>query len=144
MARPSDFDYWGNGVENGWSYETLRHYHDRSRCNFSHSSLENLDNNISSTHKCNEPLVKVTTIDSTKFELAQAFVQAGKLLRVTNEDSEFNMVENTIFNGQRWSTFHGYLQPAMGRPNLHILPNTTVLKVSYFHIIFSKYNYLLR
>lgn len=62
-------------------------------------------------------------------ELVKAVLGAGKSLK--NEGANFLIASDTLNDGSRWSTYHAYLQRAWNRKNLHILPNTLVMKVQF-------------
>ncbi|CAL4107045.1 unnamed protein product, partial [Meganyctiphanes norvegica] len=82
--------------------------------------------------QCYDPPIRTVTADS---QITQAFLQAGKELGLPvgnlNEDIDYGVMaaETTVFKGRRWSTAKGYLRPALGRSNLHVLLHTRVIKV---------------
>lgn len=59
--------------------------------------------------------------------LTKAFVLAEESLKLDNVSLGKAMY--TAKKGNRWSTYHAYLQKAWNRKNLHILMNTLVTKV---------------
>ena len=62
--------------------------------------------------------------------LGEAFMNAGEEVSSSFKGLKFSTAQSTIFKGQRWSSLDGYLRPALGRPNLHVLLNAKVNKVS--------------
>ncbi|XP_042227977.1 neither inactivation nor afterpotential protein G-like [Homarus americanus] len=82
--------------------------------------------------QCYHPPVRVHTAAST---LTDTFLAAGKELGLPvgnlNDDIDYGVMaaETTVFKGRRWSTATGYLRPALGRPNLHVLLHTHVTKI---------------
>ncbi|XP_067009537.2 neither inactivation nor afterpotential protein G [Anabrus simplex] len=74
-------------------------------------------------------LLHLTQADPEDSALTQAFLEAARILRTAGEKLDFAPAQNTIHRGQRWSSIHAYLRPALGRPNLHVLLDTLVTKV---------------
>jgi choline dehydrogenase-like flavoprotein len=67
-------------------------------------------------------------------ELTRVFVTGGYELGAlprAGETSErvFRGSRSSVYDGRRWSSLESYLRPALGRPNLHVMLNTHVVKV---------------
>ncbi|MPC96534.1 Glucose dehydrogenase [FAD, quinone] [Portunus trituberculatus] len=82
--------------------------------------------------QCYDPPIRTKTASST---LTSTFLEAGKELGLPvgnlNDDIDYGVMaaRTTVFKGRRWSSFTGYLKPALGRPNLHVMLHTQVTKV---------------
>ena len=72
----------------------------------------------------------VIEVDTNESALGNAFVKASEELSSLFQSVKFLTAQSTIFKGQRWSSLDGYLRPVLGRPNLHVLLNAEVKKVS--------------
>lgn len=89
--------------------------------------------------QCPSALTKLTQVNATESPLAQAFLDAGSVLkhpvknlnrwRIGQSSAAFMAAQNAIYRGRRWSTYQSHLIGAMKRPNLHVLSHTTVTKV---------------
>lgn len=79
------------------------------------------------------------TVERAPFRtpLGEAFVAAGETLGYPRGDynghlqTRFDVPQGTVQNGKRVSTSKAFLHTARYRPNLHILTNAKVLKVSF-------------
>ncbi|XP_068203990.1 neither inactivation nor afterpotential protein G-like [Palaemon carinicauda] len=82
--------------------------------------------------QCYDPPLRITKANST---LSYVFLEAGKELGLPvgslNDDIDYGLMaaETNVYRGNRWSSVKGYLRPAMGRPNLHVLLNAHTSKV---------------
>ncbi|XP_069942721.1 L-sorbose 1-dehydrogenase-like isoform X2 [Cherax quadricarinatus] len=82
--------------------------------------------------QCYHPALRVHTSDSI---LSDTFLDAGRELGLPvgnlNDDIDHGVMaaETMVYKGQRWSTAAGYLRPALGRPNLHVLLHSHVNKI---------------
>ncbi|XP_064108127.1 neither inactivation nor afterpotential protein G-like isoform X1 [Macrobrachium nipponense] len=82
--------------------------------------------------QCYDPPLRVTTANST---LSYVFLEAGKELGLPvgnlNDDIDYGLMaaQTNVYRGNRWSSVKGYLRPALGRPNLHVLVNAHATKV---------------
>ncbi|KAJ9586647.1 hypothetical protein L9F63_019749 [Diploptera punctata] len=134
----SDFVRWEEGGVTGWKYEQIRPYMMRMLgVEYNCSCLNNYRSILMAAaghHHCqtikvkDRPIMHVSEVDDDS-ELGKAFLKAGEELSSIFEAVKFSTVKSTIFKGQRWSSLDGYLRPALGRPNLHVLLNTQVNKV---------------
>jgi choline dehydrogenase-like flavoprotein len=75
------------------------------------------------------PLMHISHEDIGNSVLGKVFIEAGRELAVTFKNLSFSTAKSTVFKGRRWSSLDGYLRPALGRPNLHVLLNTQVTRV---------------
>jgi choline dehydrogenase-like flavoprotein len=75
------------------------------------------------------PLMHISHVDVGNSVLGKAFIEAGHELSVTFKNLSFSAAHNTVFKGRRWSSLDGYLRPALGRHNLHVLLKTQVTRV---------------
>ncbi|XP_034234999.1 glucose dehydrogenase [FAD, quinone]-like [Thrips palmi] len=67
---------------------------------------------------------------------AAAFAEAGVPPRLDiNARGQLghSVIQTTAAGGERWSTYRGYLQPALGRPNLRAITYATVTEVLFHH-----------
>ncbi|XP_068203989.1 L-sorbose 1-dehydrogenase-like [Palaemon carinicauda] len=158
-GSPQDFDSWENehGAV-GWGFAEMKKYANKAECwrlrpklfkeqcnpDPSKKNLPKECKNATShgerdhvrqrqdAVQCYDPALRYVTADS---ELAQTFVAAGKELDLPtgnlNDDIDYGFMaaQSTVHRGVRWSSARGYLRPALGRPNLHVLINTQVTKV---------------
>lgn len=82
--------------------------------------------------QCYDPPLRVRTSDSP---LTEAFLSAGKELGLPvgnlNDDIDYGVMaaQTTVYKGRRWGPTRGYLRPAMGRHNLHVLLHTQVTRL---------------
>lgn len=65
---------------------------------------------------------------SDQDELYKAFKQASAILK--DKYTSFRRTTATVNDGRRHGTLDGYLKPAMGRKNLHVLLRTQAVSVS--------------
>ncbi|KAK7072954.1 hypothetical protein SK128_018785, partial [Halocaridina rubra] len=156
-GSPQDFDAWESeyGVK-GWSFSEMKKFANmaecwrlrpklfKDQCSFDPSQKEQrgkgCDSESSGGHirqpqdavQCYDPPLRITTADS---ELTQVFLTAGKELGLPvgnlNDDIDYGVMaaQTNIYRGKRWSAAKGYLRPALGRSNLHVLVNTQVTRV---------------
>jgi choline dehydrogenase len=115
-GNPLDYDTWAQFGNRGWSYESVLPYFRKS---------ENFEPGGDGTRGRGGPL-NVANLRETA-ELADAFIDAAvaegfpRNPDYNNGDQEgFGYLQATQKDGRRWSTARAYLDPAKGRPNLHI------------------------
>ncbi|XP_050069065.1 neither inactivation nor afterpotential protein G [Anopheles maculipalpis] len=70
----------------------------------------------------------ITEVDPRESLLAKVFTEAPREL---GQQYHFKPARYTIHNGIRWSSYHAYLRPAFGRPNLSILTSSLVAKILF-------------
>ncbi|XP_033607228.1 glucose dehydrogenase [FAD, quinone] [Cryptotermes secundus] len=76
-----------------------------------------------------QPLMHISHVDVGNSVLGKVFIEAGHELAVTFKNLSFSTAHSTVFKGRRWSSLDGYLRPALGRRNLHVLLKTQVTRV---------------
>lgn len=76
-----------------------------------------------------QPLMHISHVDVGNSVLGKVFIEAGHELAVTFKNLSFSTAHSTVFKGRRWSSLDGYLRPALGRHNLHVLLKTQVTRV---------------
>jgi len=128
--RGHAFDYDGWAQRPGlahWSYAHCLPYF--MRC-------ENRLQGADDYHGCGGPLA--VTTPSMRNPLFHAFVEAAQqagyaYTRDMNgfRQEGFGPMDQTTLGGRRWSTMRAYLRPAMGRPNLRVLPRCLALRVVF-------------
>ena len=116
-----DFDHWEESGAKGWSYADVLPYYKRQE-NW-HDGGHGGDPNWRGT---DGPLH--VTRGPRENPLFQAFVDAGKQAgyEVTGDyngekQEGFGPMEQTVWNGRRWSAANAYLKPALKRPNVEII-----------------------
>jgi choline dehydrogenase len=124
-GHATDYDNWAYMGNPGWDYETVLPYFKKS---------EDFDGGETEFHGVGGPL-RVTT-DYEKHPTTQAIVEACQQWGLPlNED--YNGADNAGVNyaqmntrdGQRESSAVAFLRPALERPNLSLLTNSSVQKV---------------
>jgi len=126
---PEDYDAWATDEGcAGWSYADVRPYFVRSEGN---------DTFAGEHHGIDGPQ-RVSS--GTPHPLTRAFVraaqQAGLPFRAdfnAGEQAGVGFYQTFTRDGKRCSTAVGYLKPALSRPNLSLLTDTTVLRVVIEH-----------
>ena len=124
---PMDFDHWRNLGNPGWGWEDVLPYFKR---------LEDHVLGPSPLHGSGGPLT-VSAQTSTN-PITQAFIRAAVACG-HRPNHDFNgaqldgvgLYHTTIRNGERCSTAKAYLEPAMGRPNLHVIEGARALQIHF-------------
>ena len=112
-----DFDHWAKSGAAGWSYADVLPYFKR---------MENSHGGEAGWRGTSGPLnVQRGRRDNPLFH---AFVDAGKQagFEVTDDyngskQEGFGAMEQTIYQGRRWSTANAYLRPALKRKNVNLV-----------------------
>ena len=115
-GNPKDFDAWEASGAEGWSGRHVQPYFRR---------LENVEGADPDIRGTAGPM-RITRPDQAH-PLDQAFMasamEAG-FSRTSDcngrQQEGFGPMEQTIWNGRRWSTANAYLKPALGRENLSV------------------------
>uniref|UniRef100_A0A8W8J5B5 Glucose-methanol-choline oxidoreductase N-terminal domain-containing protein n=1 Tax=Magallana gigas TaxID=29159 RepID=A0A8W8J5B5_MAGGI len=122
-----DFDGWAREGCEGWSYKDVLPYFIISEDN----RIPRLKN--SAYHGTGGPLV---VSDSMATPLPDRVYRRGmeelgyKTVDCNGESQTgFCFGQETVGNGERWSTAKAFLRPAMNRPNLHVSTNSYVTKI---------------
>ncbi len=116
-----DYDYWADNGATGWSFADVLPYFKRMET--WHCSGVNDDRNWRGT----SGPVHVTR-GRQKNPLYQAFLLSGKEAGYETTDDYngqkqegFGVLEQTIFDGRRWSSANAYLKPALTRKNVKLV-----------------------
>ncbi|MBH5396277.1 GMC family oxidoreductase N-terminal domain-containing protein [Bradyrhizobium sp. CNPSo 4010] len=124
-GQPLDYDGWDQLGNRGWSYGDVLPYFKKS---------ENYEGRGDDSRGKDGPLI-VSDIRE-RHVLCDAVIEAAKASGFPrNEDYNngeqegFGYFQATIKNGQRWSAARAFLDPARGRPNLHIETNALVSRI---------------
>ncbi|MBS0558896.1 MAG: choline dehydrogenase [Proteobacteria bacterium] len=115
-GNPLDFNTWSQLGNRGWSYDSVLPYFRKS---------ENFEPGGDETRGRGGPLNVANMIE--RHEILDALIDAAEAEGwprnpdYNNGKQEgFGYYQVTQKNGQRWSTARAFLDPARGRPNLHI------------------------
>ncbi|MBA8841610.1 choline dehydrogenase [Ochrobactrum sp. RH2CCR150] len=112
-----DYDFWSESGAQGWAYADVLPYFKR---------MENAQGGQEGWRGTDGPLhVQRGKRDNPLFH---AFVEAGHEagFEVTEDyngekQEGFGPMEQTIYNGRRWSAANAYLKPALKRPNVQLV-----------------------
>ncbi|XP_069680583.1 glucose dehydrogenase [FAD, quinone]-like [Periplaneta americana] len=123
-----DFDHWEALGNTDWGYEKVLHYFKK----FERMDIPQYANDTK-YHSTKGSI----PIDYAPFHtpLATAFIEAGKLKGYANNDynaenqTSFSYSQTVIMNGARVSANKAFLEPAMGRKNLHVMKWSSVTKI---------------
>ncbi|CAB3220578.1 unnamed protein product [Arctia plantaginis] len=126
-GRPEEWDRIASAGNYGWSYREVLKYYKKSE----RAHLEGLEGSPyrGTNGEMDIEFVKYRT------PLIEAFLQAGRILGSPTTDYNspeqlgFGHVQANIKSGKRLSAAKVFLRPNKKRPNLHILPLTTVTRV---------------
>ncbi len=124
-GHASDYDDWAVQGAAGWSWNEVLPYFRRA---------ENNERGASPLHATGGPLNVADLRSPNPF--ARLFVEAAKHAGLP-ANADFNGSEQegvgfyqvTQKNGERWNAARAYLHPAMQRPNLAVLTDTTALRI---------------
>lgn len=116
-----DYDFWSDSGASGWGYADVLPYFKRME-NWHHSDLGG-----DATWRGKDGPLHISR-GARQNPLYDAFVRAGgeagfELTEDYNGHKQegFGVMEQTIFNGQRWSSANAYLRPALKRKNVTLL-----------------------
>lgn len=126
-GNKNDYDRWSAAGNPGWSWDEVLPYFKRSE----RSSLNSLSN--SRSHSRNGWL----NVEWNRFRtpLAEGFIKAHKSLGIdeidynSGEQLGVSFLQANTNKGKRHSAYKAFLEPILGRQNLHIMVNTRVTKV---------------
>lgn len=112
-----DFDHWAEVGATGWGFADVQPYFKR---------MENAASGDDGWRGRDGPLY--VQRGQRKNPLYEAFVEAGRQAGFETTDDYngakqegFAAMEQTIFNGRRWSTANAYLRPALKRQNVKLV-----------------------
>ncbi|XP_029851198.2 glucose dehydrogenase [FAD, quinone] [Ixodes scapularis] len=126
-GSPRDYDSWEEQGAVGWSWADVRPYFLRSEHNRDPDIARNGHHNVGG------PLSVMRAPYATP--LASAFVEAGVHLGYPARDinagqlTGFMIPQGTLLDGRRHSTRRAFLDPVLGRDNLHIAVFSHATKV---------------
>ena len=117
-GHAKDFDGWAESGAKGWSYADVQPYFERAET--SHGGAEGEGRGTDGPlHISRGPRHN---------PLFDAFILAGRQagFEVTDDynglkQEGFGAMEQTVWNGRRWSAANAYLKPALKRPNLRMM-----------------------
>lgn len=116
-GQREDFDGWSQHGARGWSFDDVLPYFKR---------VESFAGGDPALRGRDGPLSIVRVTETNP--LADAFIAAGEQAGFPrNPDYNgasqdgFGYYQVTQKNGRRWSAYDGYLRPALGRSNLHVI-----------------------
>jgi choline dehydrogenase len=120
-----DYDEWQRMGATGWSYADVLPYF---------QTLETFNQNgncdLSPARRGTDGPIGVET-NSDFPDLYDAFIQASEQMGITDHDlnkripQKEGVIQHAMRNGVRSSTWRAYLLPAMDRPNLDIVLNSS-------------------
>ena len=124
---PMDYDHWRNLGNPGWGWGDVLPYFKR---------LEDHVLGPSDLHGTGGPLT--ISAQNSPNPITQAFIHAAMACG-HRHNPDFNgaqqdgvgLYHTTIRNGERCSTAKAYLEPAMGRPNLHVIEGARALQIHF-------------
>lgn len=126
---PVIFDRWAQQGLSGWSFSDVLPW------------FRKLENNSYSQHpmRGRDGPIRITDLKARDPDkLSEAFIAGCRGIGIP-ETVDYNAtsyegvryLEQTAWNGRRWSTAVGYLKEARNRPNLEILTSTRALRVLF-------------
>ncbi len=122
-----DFDTWAQFGNRGWGYADVLPYFKRLE--------RRVDDKADPTYRGGEGPLTVTDIDWIH-PLCEAFIEGATTLGIPrNPDYNAGLQEGvsysqrTIYKGRRMSAARAFLNPAKGRPNLHVRTNAHCTKI---------------
>ncbi|XP_049952888.1 neither inactivation nor afterpotential protein G-like isoform X2 [Schistocerca serialis cubense] len=130
LGHPNDFKHWEENGAKGWGLSSMQAYLEKLEGTCM-PTTRGIKNGIchKTTEKMQSQTIPLNTVDPEEMKLADAFLNAGKELELPSGEINFNLIQSTIHKGERWSSLHGYLLPALGQTNLEVLLNTAVSKI---------------
>lgn len=126
-GNPADYNDWEASGNPGWKWNDVLPYFKKSEDN---RQIEEVD----SEHHSTGGLLPVSKFPYNP-PISKAILQGAEELGFKIQDlngannTGFMIAQTTSKNGIRYSAARAFLRPATGRPNLHILVNTTATKV---------------
>ena len=125
-GQPLDYDTWAQMGCRGWSWRDVAPLFTR---------MENFVDGDGSNGRGTDGPLKVSTVpdENPLYDaIFKAAVAAGfKLNPDYNSEDQEGVVktQTSIYKGRRMSVAHCYIEPAMKRPNLHVVTNAMTLRV---------------
>jgi choline dehydrogenase len=135
-GHPGDFDAWAAGGAKGWSYDDVLPYFARSEDLAPPDPPEGvvIDDEA---HGTGGPLG--VSVRAPRTVAAEQFVRAAEAAGIPAGDYNgrdrggprgvASLFQTTTRDGKRSSTYHAFLEPVLGRPNLTVITHALVEKV---------------
>lgn len=126
-GNPADYDDWEASGNPGWKWSDVLPYFKKSEDNIQ------IDE-VGSEYHAKGGLLPVSRFPYNP-PITKAILQGAEELGYKIQDlngannTGFMIAQTTNKNGIRYSSARAFLRPAIKRPNLHVLVNTTVTKV---------------
>ena len=121
-----DYDHWANMGADGWNYASVLPYFKRMESWDAGGPFPDAGPGDPDWRGKDGPLH--VSRGKRDIPLHQAFVNAGRQAGFEMTDDYngqkqegFGPMEQTVHNGQRWSTANAYLKPALKRPNVDMI-----------------------
>lgn len=121
-----DYDHWANMGADGWNYASVLPYFKRMESWDAGGPFPDAGPGDPDWRGKDGPLH--VSRGKRDIPLHQAFVNAGRQAGFEMTDDYngqkqegFGPMEQTVHNGQRWSTANAYLKPALKRPNVDMV-----------------------
>ncbi len=134
-GHPGDFDAWADGGATGWAYDDVLPYFKKSEgIQPSGDIVVDAD-----AHNTEGPLG--VSVRTPVIGAAQQFVSAAAAAGIPTgdyngrdrggPDGVASLFQTTTKDGKRSSTFHAFLEPAMGRDNLTVITHAHVRRILF-------------
>ena len=125
-GHAKDYDHWADLGAKGWNYASVLPYFKRMENWHAGGPFPDAGLGDPDWRGTNGPLH--ISRGKRNIPLHQAFVTAGSQagFELTDDyngqkQEGFGPMEQTVHNGQRWSTANAYLKPALKRPNIDLV-----------------------
>ena len=129
-GQRADYDHWAQLGNQGWAYDDVLGYFQKSEQRVSTDARED-----DAFHGTDGPL-HVSDIHE-RHPLCEAFIQGAEALGIPRnpdynglEQEGVGYYQRTIKQGRRWSAYHAFLKPILGRKNLTLFTQTHVSKIT--------------
>jgi choline dehydrogenase len=128
-GHPLDYDDWATAGNTGWSAREVLPYFLRTENNadLGNSPLHGVRGEIHVSH--------IPNPNALNADFAAAFAELGEFPPCTDftgsNPEGYGLRQATIHRGRRDSTASALLEPALTRPNLHLLTRTQVARVCF-------------
>ncbi|XP_033761494.1 uncharacterized GMC-type oxidoreductase Mb1310-like [Pecten maximus] len=125
-GSPEIFNQWAEKGARGWSYNEVEQYFERMEDVRLHEP-----HNKGKRGKCGPVRVTQNKISIFRDLFGNASLELGYRRMSCNEgvDEGYCALQINTKSGERWNTAKAYLAPVMGRKNLDVLTDSTVVKI---------------
>ena len=126
-GNPADFDRWQEEGAAGWSYADVLPYFKKAETRAEGGDAwRGGDGPLHTTYgRLANPLYRAFVDAAVEAGYAETTDLNGR------RQEGFGRLDMTVHRGVRWSTARAYLDPAMRRPNLRVLPRTRVRRILF-------------